>query len=173
MARPVHIVHDKAETLPPPITSIKVVRWLRENLFSSPSNIVLTLVVIYVLWLIVPPLLDWALFDAVWHASSRRDCRDISDGACWAVVITRFDQFVYGDYPVSERWRPNLAFVLLFVALVPVLFDKVPRRRQLLLLSAAYPAIAYILLTGGLGLPEVETARFGGFLLTIVIAHYR
>ena len=169
MARPVHIVHDKAETLPPPITSVKFVRWLRENLFSSPSNIVLSLVVIYLLWLIIPPFLDWALFDAVWQSESRKECRNISDGACWAVVITRFDQFVYGDYPVSERWRANLAFVLLFVALVPVLFDKIPGRRRLLVFSVAYPFVAYILLTGGLGLPEVETAKFGGFLLTIVI----
>ena len=169
MARPDHIVHDKAQSLPPPMTSVGVVRWLKENLFSSPSNIVLTFVVIYLLWLILPPLLDWAVFDAVWRASSRQECWDISDGACWAVVVTRFDQFVYGDYPVSERWRPDLAFVLLFVALVPVLFDRIPGRRRLLLFSCAYPVVACILLIGGFGLPEVETAKFGGFLLTIVI----
>ncbi len=169
MARPIHIVHDKAETLPPPMMSVGVARWLKDNLFSSLSNVVLTVLVLYVLWLLVPPLLDWALFDAVWTAASRQECWDTSDGACWAVVITRFDQFVYGDYPVSERWRPNLAFVLLFVALAPILFDRMPGRRTLLLFSAVYPVIAVILLIGGLGLEEVETARFGGFLLTIVI----
>ena len=169
MERPLHIVHEKARTLPPPAMSVGFVRWLKDNLFSSASNIFLTFVVIYLLWLIIPPLLEWAFFDAVWNAASRAECWDTADGACWAVVVSRFDQFVYGDYPVSERWRANLAFILLFVALAPVLFDRIPWRRYLVGFSISYPVVAYILLIGGLGLPEVETARFGGFLLTIVI----
>ncbi|NND50192.1 MAG: amino acid ABC transporter permease, partial [Rhizobiales bacterium] len=49
------------------------------------------------------------------------------------------------------------------------LFDQVPGRAKWLLFSLIYPVIAYFLLVGGLGLPEVETAKFGGFLLTLVI----
>ncbi len=169
MAREPHKVHEKVESMPPPIMSVGVARWLRENLFSSPTNVVLTFVVLYVLYLLIPPLAGWALFDAVWEAGSRKECRALDDGACWAVVSTRFDQFVFGDYPKGERWRPSLAFILLLVSLVPVLFDKIPGRSRLLLLSLAYPGIAYILLIGGFGLQEVETSRFGGFLLTIVI----
>ena len=113
MTHALHLVYEKAETLPPPRASVGVVCWLKDNLFSSPSNIVLTLAVIYILYAVLPPLVEWALLDAVWWAGSRQECWDRTDGACWAVVVTRFDQFVYGDYPVGERWRPNLAFVLL------------------------------------------------------------
>ena len=169
MAHALHLVYEKAETLPPPRASVGVVCWLKDNLFSSPSNIVLTLAIIYILYAVLPPLVEWALLDAVWWAGSRQECWDRTDGACWAVVVTRFDQFVYGDYPVGERWRPNLAFVLLMAALVPVLFDRVPARSLWLWFSLAYPVIAYVLLVGGFGLEEVETAKFGGFLLTMVI----
>ena len=70
-------------------------------------------------------------------------------GACWAVIVERFDQFIYGFYPHEERWRPNLAFILLLVALVPALFDNVPYRGYGLMFSASYPIIAYWLLWGG------------------------
>ena len=109
------------------------------------------------------------MIDAVWWAGSRQECWDTGDGACWAIVTTRVDQFIYGDFPRAERWRANLAFVLLLVALVPILFDQVVGRAKWLLFSLAYPVIAYWLLIGGLGLAEVETAKFGGFLLTLVI----
>ena len=169
MERATHIVHEKAPTLPPPVMSVGIARWLKDNLFSSASNIVLTFVVVYLLWLIIPPLLDWAIFDAVWNAASRTECWDTSDGACWAVVVTRFE-------PVRLRRLPEERTLESESRLCPAVrgpgagalrqdsVAAVPRR-VLHLLSV----VAYFLLIGGLGLAEVETARFGGFLLTIVI----
>jgi len=170
MDRSGHQVHEKVADMRPPITSVGWVRWLRENLFSSPLSAALTLVTAYVLYLLVPPLFGWAFLDAVWFAASREECWATGEGACWAIVTTRVDQFVYGDYPADERWRAVLAFVLLLLALVPILFDRVPGRARWLVFSLLYPLIAYVLLIGGVpGLPEVETAKFGGFLLTLVI----
>lgn len=157
-------------SLKPPVGQTGLLLWLRKNLFSSPFNIALTIITTYLLYLIVPPVLGWLLFDAVFVAESRDACRQLSaDGACWAFINQRMDQFTYGFYPVGERWRPNLAFILLFVALVPLLWDGAPFRRQGLWFSIAYPFIAFWLLLGGLGLAPVETSRFGGFLLTLVI----
>lgn len=155
--------------LPPPARERGVIKWMRENLFSSATNIVLTVLSLYLLYVIVPPLLEWALFDAVIDAGSRNECWEKDDGACWAVVAVRFDQFMYGFYPDHLRWRVDLTFILLIVALLPILFDKVPYRKYLAIFSLVYPVVAYFLLWGGLGLEHVESSKFGGFMLTLVI----
>ena len=155
--------------MPPPMSSSGVIKWMRDNLFSSTTNTILTLLGIYLIYLAIPPFLNWFVLDAVFDAGSRAECWDKGDGACWSVVVVRFDQLIYGFYPEALRWRVDLAFVLLFVALAPVLFDKVPFRRYLAVFSIIYPIIAFFLLWGGLGLEPVESAKFGGFMLTVLI----
>jgi general L-amino acid transport system permease protein len=156
-------------SLPPPPTSTGIVGWLRGNLFSSLFNSALTIVTVWLLWLLISNLADWMLFDAVVSADSQAACRALDSGACWAVIAARLDQFVYGFYPEPERWRPNLVFVLLIIALAPILYDRTPARKQLLWFSAAYPFIAGWLIYGGIGLTVVPTGMYGGFLLTMII----
>ena len=118
----------------------------------------------------VPPFLDWAVFDAAFTGSSRKDCEAEASGACWAFIQERFPLFVYGFYPVDERWRPNLSFLLLCAALYFVLYDKAPFRRAGLWYAVAFPFIAAWLLVGdGTVLRSVTTDQFGGILLTFVI----
>ena len=155
--------------LPPPPGSVGVVGWLRANLFSSAFNTVLTLLSFSMFVWFVFAAVDWLWLDAVVDAGSRVECRQIDSGACWAVVAARVEQFAYGFYPAGERWRPTLAFALLFVALVPVLYDRTPYRRRLMLFSIAYPFIAGWLVYGGLGLPVVGTHLYGGFMLTVIV----
>ncbi len=155
--------------MPPPIASTGAIKWVRENLFSTPTNTVLTLLSIYLVYLIIPPLYGWMIHDAVLNATSRNECQELGSGACWAVVKVRFSQLIYGFYPEELRWRVDLAFVLLFVALVPALFDKVPHRGYALIFTILYPVIAFFLLWGGLGLEPVESSKFGGFMLTVTI----
>ena len=154
---------------PPPPGSIGVIGWLRANLFSSVLNTVLTIgAASGFAWFVIAAA-DWLVLDAVVNAGSRVECREVGDGACWAVVAVRLEQFAYGFYPAAERWRPTLAFLLLFVALAPVLYDRTPYRRRLILFSIAYPFIAGWLISGGLGLEVVETQLYGGFLLTLIV----
>ncbi len=155
--------------LPPPLGNRGAIKWMRENLFSSPTNTVLTLLGIYLIYLAIPPFLDWFILNAVFDAGSRAECWERASGACWSVVIVRFDQLVYGFYPVELRWRVDLSAVLLAVALVPILFDKAPYRRGWFVFSLIYPVIAFFLLWGGLGLEPVESAKFGGIMLTVLI----
>ena len=145
------------------------IAWVWKNLFSTPFNAIVTLIALWVLWKIGGAFIDWAFFRGVLFAESRDACREISDGACWGIVSQRLDIFVYGFYPHESRWRVNLSFVLLCVALTPVLWDTMPRRKQALLFSVAYPFIAAWLLVGGFGLELVDTKRFSGFLLTLVV----
>lgn len=146
-----------------------VVYWMWRNLFSTPLNTILTLASIWLLWSIVAPFVDWAIIRSIWVADSRDACRAADDGACWAIVTTRIDDFVFGRYPDASRWRPALAFFLFIAALVPVLWENAPHRGKGLLFACAYPLIAAWLMLGGLGLDPVDTKTFGGFLLTMVI----
>jgi len=158
----------------PPAATTGAIGWTRANLFSSPMNVVLTVLSILVIIAIVPGFLRWAFVDAVFVADSLTECREIAAAngvtesfACWAVINERFSQFIYGFYPAELRWRPNLAFVGMLVALAPILFNGLPRK--MLWFSLAYPVIAYFLIWGGLGLEPVESAKLGGFLLALVI----
>ena len=141
--------------LPAPPGTRGAVHWMRENLFSSPTNIVLTLLSAFLLYLIVPPLIYWAVINSVFEAGSRIECWEKmggeGKGACWAIIVTRFDQFVFGFYPVEERWRVLLAGVLLAFALGPVLFDNLPYRKYGLIYTCIYPIIGYFLLWAGSG----------------------
>jgi general L-amino acid transport system permease protein len=159
-----------AGSLAPPVSEVGVLAWLKQNLFSTWYDTLLTLACLWLLWHLVPPLLQWALFNADFNGSSREDCT--SGGACWVFIKARFWQFMYGFYPVDQRWRVNLAFLILIGALIPLFL---PRFGHKLALAAAilllYPIVAYWLFYGGvLGLPVVETALWGGLFLTLVIA---
>ncbi|WP_371284586.1 amino acid ABC transporter permease [Albidovulum sp.] len=113
----------------PPATQIGAVKWLRENLFSGPLNTLLTLAGLTTIAYLLNLALPWFLH-SVWNAKTFSECREIvantwgpdAHGACWAMIRERWNQFLFGFYPNDLYWRPVLTFLLLFVAIVPVLF---------------------------------------------------
>src|SRR5690606_6518173 len=140
-------------------------------LFSSPANTAMTILSIALIAWILPPIFNWAFTDAVWTGSGREACLGPEVGACWAFVKAKFGQFIYGRYPIDERWRVNLVFLLLAAGLVPMAIPKVPfKRENAIFLIVIFPVAAYFLLTGGFGLPIVETSFWGGLLVTLVVA---
>ncbi len=154
---------------PPPGITTGVIGWMRANLFSSWLNVLLTFASLYLLYSVIPPVIDWAFINATWQGSSRQDCL-ANSGACWAVIGVRWQQMIYGFYPGTELWRPNLAFVLLLAALFYGLYDKAPGRKYGLWFVCAFPFIAYALLYGGVSpLPYVESTQWGGLLLTLAM----
>jgi len=155
--------------LPPPSNLIGPVAWIRNNLLSSPANIIMTILSVWFLYIVIPPTLNWFFLDAAFTGEDRNACRAVADGACWAFIGERFKLFTYGFYPEELRWRVNLSFILLIAALIPVLFDKAPYRSLGLKFAMAFPFIAGWLLVGGFGLEPVATSQFGGFMLTLVI----
>ncbi|MCG8427131.1 MAG: amino acid ABC transporter permease [Chromatiales bacterium] len=162
--------HTPHPDLPPPSSSVGVVGWLRGNLFSSPLNTGLTLFAAYLIFLTIPPLIEWAFLKADWTGQSREACT--SGGACWVFVNVRFDQFMYGFYPETEYWRVNLAFGLIVALLIPLFIEHF-RKKSLVVafILFGYPVIAFYLFGGGIfGLVEVETAKWGGLMLTLILA---
>ena len=172
-ARTVSYVRDTMlPEQPAPIAQRGAVKWLRENLFSSVSNTVLTLLSLYVIWWLLVHITPW-FANSVWSANSLAECRAILDGrsgACLAVIRDRWHQLLFGFYPPRHYWRPVLALLLLFVALAPLLFTNVPRK--LMWFSAAYPFLAYHLLWGGsVWLPLMTAAGFGVGVLAWRVIH--
>jgi len=135
---------------PPPARETGMVKWMRENLFSSVSNSILTVVALLLIYSVLKNTLPW-IFNGLWTTSSLAECREILDGttgACFSVLTERWNQLIYGfKYPVDEYWRPNVAFVLMLVAIAPVLFFDLPRK--LLIFTALYPFVAFWLIWGG------------------------
>ncbi len=149
----------------PPASQTGIVKWSRENLFSTIPNAVLTLVSLWGIYFVLSHILPW-VFLSSWTATSLRECREViaaahdgATGACWAVIRERYLQLTYGFYPSELYWRPNLAFILMLVALAPVLFDRFPKK--MMWFTAVYPLVAFWLLWGGtIWLPLMVVAGF-------------
>ena len=165
------------EPLPPPMSQRGAIGWLRENLISGPMNIALTILSILLIAWIFPPLIRFLFIDAVWSGADRDACTITAQrphvGACWAFVVDRFSYFVYGSYPISQRWRVDVFFTMLAVGIVWLAWLKAPRRD----IGAIYffvvlPIASFILLSGMplIGLPKIDTNFWGGILVSVVVA---
>ncbi|AYA09459.1 amino acid ABC transporter permease [Rahnella aquatilis] len=164
-------------TLPPGVRAVKpgtplgtAVLWARKNLFSSWFNSLLTLFCLWLMWLLIPPLLNWVIFQANWVGTARTDCTKA--GACWVFIHARFGQFMYGLYPFDQRWRINVTLIVGLLTLAPIFFKAMPRRgRYIACWMVLFPIFTWIMLYGGfLGLSRVETRQWGGLTLTLIIA---
>lgn len=175
--QPAFVRASPMDALPPPATMTGAIGWARAHLFSGPLNILMTvLVVLLVVW-IVPPLIKFLIIDATWSGTDREACL-ASDtrpeaGACWAFVRERLPYFIYGSYPIPQRWRVDIFFAMLAIGIAWLLWLGAPRRD----LGALYffvvlPIVSFILLKGWplIGLATVDTALWGGALVTIVVA---
>ena len=147
----------RATMLPPqapPSGQIGPVRWARENLFSGVFNTLLTLVSLYVIVTLLIGMTPW-FAHSIWNADSLSQCRKEihaafgpdAEGACFAVIRERWNQLLYGFYPVNAYWRADLALILMLVAIGPILFSRMPR--GMLWFSALYPFIGFWLIWGG------------------------
>lgn len=162
------------QTLPdraPPAGTVGILGWLRQRLFSSWANTLLTILSLGFLLLILPPLLNWTIFSATWRGDGAAACT--GEGACWLFIKDHASQFMYGAYPAELRWRVNLVFFLIVPAFLLAIWFSKHRLRQWLVAAALFviPVIAWNLLYGGVfGLSVVPTRDWGGMMLTLVVS---
>ncbi len=160
----------------PPSTEVGPIKWVRENLFSSWMNIILTVLSIFVVYSVLAAILPW-LINSVWGTGSLTECREVlaerglgsHDGACFSVLNDRWHQLVFGYYPSELYWRPVLALVLFLIGLAPVLFPDLNKR--LYIVTLAVPFVCFWLLWGGsIWLPLIIALGFviGYFGMTLV-----
>ena len=165
------------DAMPAPGATTGAIGWMRQHLFSSPANIALTLFSALLIYWIVPPIIDFLFLHAVWSGSDREACLPTAErpevGACWAFVRDRFFYFIYGSYPIPERWRVDVFFAMLAVGIFWMLWLEAPRRDiGALYFFVIVPIMSYILLVGmpSIGLRKVDTSLWGGVLVTIVVS---
>jgi general L-amino acid transport system permease protein len=162
---------EDAPKLAPPANLIGLRGWVMANLFSNWKNTLLTVVFGYFIYVVLSSVLGWAVFRAVWTGDSRDACAIENAGACWPFVQAKFLQWIYGFYPIDQRWRVNICYLLLAGGLIPMLIPSVPYKMwNALFLLIAFPLIALILLTGG-NFSLTSSAFIGmGALLAVVAA---
>ncbi|HLX80913.1 MAG TPA: amino acid ABC transporter permease [Burkholderiales bacterium] len=146
-------------------------KWARENLFSSWPSALATLAILWLATRWLPPFLDWGLLHAVWRAPDPRTCRE-AQGACWAFIGEKHRFILFGTYPYEQHWRPALATVLLISLWIASALKRFWNRRLAILWSAGLAAIGVLMWGGVAGLPYVENERWGGLILTLILASF-
>jgi len=161
-------IYELKQAQLPPVKDRGVIAWVKKNLLSTPASIIFTFLGLAVLVMIIPPLIKWAITDANFVGSTKADCT--GDGACWVFIKEKLKMFIYGFYPAEELWRANLTMFLGFVSIFLLAIEKTPQKVKLAIILIL-PVVSIILLSGNVfGLSHVETADWGGLLLTLVIA---
>jgi len=80
----------------PPRLSVGPFAWLRKNLFSTWYNAALTLAVLWLLYALLRPAIQWTLTEAR-----------------WGVIEANLTLFMIGQYPRDQLWRIWLAIYML------------------------------------------------------------
>lgn len=161
---------EPAAAQPAPSSTVGPVAWVKENLFSSVPNAVVTVLVLLGLINVIPGIVDWMFLSATWTGVSQSACE--GDGACWVFVRAWSQQFFYGSYPDGQLWRVNLSLLLLLIVIVlsftlPASF----RLKVSVPLFLILPFVCIAILDGRLiGLEFVDTDFWGGFSLNVLMA---
>lgn len=159
-----------AEEIRPPVTSVGVIGWVKKNLFNGWFNSFLTLVTLYFFYKVIPPLLEWMFIDSVWTTTGK-GCRKAA-GACWSIITENLRFIIFGFYPYDQQWRPLIAMFLLF----GLLFYSRDRRHWNRPLGYAWVlglfAMGLLMKGGGFGLSPVESTKWGGLPLTLLLSFF-
>jgi len=154
----------------PPSAHRGPLAWARTNLFSTPTNTAVTILLLAILAYILPPTLNWLVFDAVWGRQPVEVCDAVrGQGACWAVVWEKFRFMMFGVYPFDQQWRGGLVIAILCGLLV-VSALKAFWRPSLVAIWIAGIVATFWLMAGGFGLQPVRTEQWGGLPVTLILA---
>lgn len=161
-------ISNTTTQMKPPVSDVGIIGWLKSNLFNGWLNSTLTIVVGYILYLTIPPLIDWAFLNSLWFSTSQ-ECSD-STGACWSVVTSNIRFILFGFYPHELQWRPLLAVVIL-IALLIYSQNRSHWKKSLFYGWMLGLFTMGLLLKGGLfGLESVDTDNWGGLPLTLLLS---
>ena len=96
-----------AEMTMPRAPDAGILGWIRTRLFSGIGSSIMTVIFMVALFVMLPPLVEWAIIKATWVAPDMKVCRE-AGGACWAwpgtddVAIATARQAVATERPRAE-----------------------------------------------------------------------
>jgi general L-amino acid transport system permease protein len=153
---------------PPPSLEHSWTNWIRQGFFNGWLNGVMTLMIIWALFVTLPKLLYWAVIDAVWFTENAADCR-AATGACWAVVPEKYRVMLFGTFPYDEQWRGMLVVAIILALSGVSALRKFPPR-SVLAGWVAGMSLVFLLMSGGvLGLTPIATHQWSGLPLTLIM----
>ncbi|MCD6534007.1 MAG: amino acid ABC transporter permease [Deltaproteobacteria bacterium] len=163
------IIHTEEHVnLKPPTSTTGIIGWVRANLCNTWYNSLFSLLIIYILWQVMAPFINWALINANW-TSSGAECHQ-SGGACWSIIHANIRFILFGFYPPPEQWRPLTAMIILFSLLIASR-NRNWWSKNLLYTWLAGLIIMGLLMKGGLfGLTSIESDQWGGLPLTLMLS---
>lgn len=138
-----------AEDLPPPITEVGVVGWVRKNLFSSKGSglatIIITLLLVAVVWF----FMGWAVNDAR-----------------WGVITANMRLFLVGLYPQDEIYRVWITMLALslITGLSAGTWSSGAVRLMAIMLAAGQATIALLIVISGLSVVAAVAVVANGVL---------
>jgi general L-amino acid transport system permease protein len=154
---------------PMPGKSSGVVAWLKTNLFSTPINSLMTLIMLAAVIFSLAQAGGWSITHAVFGADLEACNKARGIGACWGVIAEKGRLILLGLYPQEEQWRPILATILMLgvvsLSCMPTFWNK-----SLLFMWPGMLVVYFILMKGGvLGLASVSTDQWSGLPLTVML----
>ncbi|CAN7737300.1 amino acid ABC transporter permease [Variovorax sp. LjRoot290] len=155
----------------PPKVHVKPLTRLRQSLFQSPTSAVLTVLTIWLVLMLAPPLVQWLLVKASFRAPDAQACRE-AGGACWAFIREKYRLILFGTYPHAEQWRPLLATGMLMASIVWTATRRLSGLQIAGLWVLTILAVATLMWGGFLGLEFVENTRWGGLPLTLILSTF-
>lgn len=90
------VLYQEPPIKPPPMLTAGPLAWLRNNLFSSVMNSVLTVLVGALIVAVIVSFINWVITQANWYA-----------------VIFNMRQFMLGRYQADAEWRVQLTMLLI------------------------------------------------------------
>jgi general L-amino acid transport system permease protein len=162
---------DRPALLAPPRVRARFMTRLRQSLFQSPASAVLTILTIWLVLMLAPPLVQWLLVKASFRAPDAQACRE-AGGACWAFIREKYRLILFGTYPHAEQWRPLLATALLVASIVWTATRRLAGLQIVGLWVFTILAVATLMWGGFLGLEFVENTRWGGLPLTLILSTF-
>ncbi len=135
-------------------------------LFGTPVNTAITLACVAALAVSLPPLVRWAILDAVWSGPAERCAA--GEGACWAFIGEKLRYILLGFYDQDRQWRP-LAATLILLGLAGMSAAPLFWRRATLGVWLAGLTVALLLLSGLPDGPPVPTERWSGLPVNLLL----
>jgi general L-amino acid transport system permease protein len=155
----------------------RIVDKINQSVNNNTFNAGLTLLIIFLTLLIIPPAFNWMIFDATISGDTKEACVT-TEGACWTYIKVWFRRFMYGMYPNDFHWRINTAFIFLISFAFVGYFMRGKLKNYITFYYAIlYPIIAFLIINflisgGSFGLEWVETNAWGGLSLTFIVSFF-
>jgi len=154
---------------PAPINTEGPVAWVKTNLLSDWKTSLSTVIIGGLLLWFIPQILSWAVFKATWIPNYDA-CHANPAGACWGLIAEKYRIIIFGRYPYEEQWRPLIATILL-TGLLVLSCMRAFWKAWLPILWVVVFSLFFMLMYGNvLGMEKVETDRWGGLPLTILLS---